>query len=87
MNFANEIENTLNSINKQEHSYTENGAVAFKYAPKAILDMNYQLNSLRNASYKEIGEYFSKVFYEEETSVAMKFFFWILDMREGKLFA
>lgn len=83
MNFANEIENVLNSINKQEYSQTENGAVAFKYAPKAILDMNYQLNSLRNASWKEIGDYFSKVFYEEDTSIAMKFFYWILDVREG----
>lgn len=83
MNFANEIENVLNSINKQEYSQTENGAVAFKYASKAILDMNYQLTSLRNASWKEIGEYFSKVFYEEDISIAMKFFYWILDVREG----
>lgn len=83
MNFISSIEETLNATKYREKTLSENGCVMYKQTKHAILDMNYQLTSLRNASWKEIGEYFSKVFYEEETSIAMKFFYWILDVREG----
>jgi len=82
-NFVNELENTLNSINKKDKTFTENGAIAYKQTKHSINDFAFNLPEMRHQDYEYIGEAFSKVFYEEDLEIACKFFMWIVDVREG----
>ena len=45
---------------------TENGAVGFNTTGKKLLDMNFAVSSLRQASDEEIRDMFTKVYFEDK---------------------
>ena len=72
-----------NEMKKQENfSMTENGAVGYKSSGSALVDINYQVSSLRNASEEEIELLFDNAFYENK-EYALKWLFFSRDIREG----
>ena len=70
-------------LKKQENlSQTENGAFGYKTTESALLDLNYSVSSLRNASEDEITTLFLKA-YTENPEYALKWLFFARDIREG----
>ena len=63
-------------------SITENGAVGYRTTGYALLDLNYQVSSLRNTNEEVIGDLFEKAFHENPT-YAMKWLFFARDIRGG----
>lgn len=63
MGFMQNVKNMLN--NEYNTSVTENGAVGYRTSGKALLDLNFAVSSLRNASSEEIVNRFIKAYYEE----------------------
>lgn len=63
-------------------AYSENGATSYQTTTSALLDMSFDVSSLRSKSEAEIQKQFSKVFYEDKIS-ACKFLFYEGDVREG----
>ena len=80
MEFMNVIKSTL--ANEYNVSVTENGAVGYRTSGKELLDLNFAVASLRNASEKAIAEKFVKAFYEDKI-LAMKWLFYARDVRQG----
>lgn len=66
----------------QTKTLTENGAVAYETSGHALLDFNFALSVLRNATERQIREMYSKAFYENPHA-AVKFLFWLRDCRGG----
>lgn len=63
-------------------SITENGAIGYSTTGKKILDLNFQIPSLRNLSEKQIVDKFVEA-YLEEPVVATLWLFYVRDVREG----
>lgn len=63
-------------------STTENGAVGYSTSGSCLLDLNYQVSSLRNASTDTIERLFEKAFYENP-AYAVKWLFFARDIRGG----
>lgn len=63
-------------------SITENGAIGHKTAGSALVDINYQISSLRNENEEQIGLAFEKAF-AENAEYALKWLFFARDAREG----
>lgn len=61
---------------------TENGAVGFNTTGKKLLDMNFAVSSLRQASDEEIRDMFTKVYFEDKL-LATKWLFFAGDVRQG----
>ena len=80
MSFMNAIMNELND--EFNVSVTENGAVGYRTTGKALLDLNFNVASLRRASEAEIVQKFIKSFAEDPV-LAMKWLFFARDAREG----
>ena len=80
-NFMDSVKDTLNGDNHNV-SVTENGAVGYRTTGKDLLDLNFAVASLRNASEKEIAKRFSKAFFEDKLT-AMKWLFYARDVRGG----
>lgn len=76
MSFMNALENEMNI------SVTENGTVGFNSSGKALLDLNFAVSSLRNASESEVANKFIKAFAEDKV-LAMKWLFFARDARQG----
>jgi hypothetical protein len=76
MSFLQGLEKELNK------SITENGAVGYKTTGKAILDFNFKIASYRSKSEKEILNDFKDVWFEDK-ELALKFLFYVRDIREG----
>lgn len=74
--FLQGLENELNK------SITENGAEGYKTTGKSIVDFNFKISSYRNKSEKEILNDFKDVWFEDK-ELALKFLFYIRDVREG----
>lgn len=75
----------INAIEKElnnRKSLTENGAVAYRTAGKAILDFNFALAGYRLANVEDIMKDFTKVFYEDPKT-AVKYLFYVGDIRGG----
>ena len=73
-----------NEMKKQENfSMTENGAVGYKSSGSALVDINYQVSSLRNASEEEIELLFDNAFYENK-ELALANLLYLLDIRNGR---
>lgn len=75
----------MNAIQKElnnRKSLTENGAVAYRTAGKAILDFNFSLAGYRLANVEDIMKDFTKVFYEDPKT-AIKYLFYVGDIRGG----
>lgn len=71
------IENEVGS------SVTENGAVGFKSSGHALLDLNFAVSSLRNASEAEIVKLFEAA-YREDPLLAVLWLFFVRDCRHGQ---
>ncbi len=80
--FVNELKKTLNHDVAYNASVTENGALGYRTTGKALLDINFQVASLRTASESDIIDRFMKAFYENKL-VAIKWLFYCRDAREG----
>lgn len=78
--FINEMKKTLN--NEFNYSETENGALGYRTTGKNLLDINFQVASLRGASEEQIINKFIKAFYENKL-LAIKWLFYVRDIREG----
>ena len=63
-------------------SVTENGALGYESSKSALVDLNYQVSSLRNATEDEIIRLFDKAFYENK-EYCVKWLFYARDIREG----
>ncbi|MDE6365590.1 MAG: DUF2828 family protein [Lachnospiraceae bacterium] len=80
MGFMQNVKNMLN--NEYNTSVTENGAVGYRTSGKALLDLNFAVSSLRNASEREIIDRFIKAYYEEP-KLALRWLFFAGDVRQG----
>ena len=74
----------INLIKKElkNKSTTENGAIGYKSTNSALVDLNYQVSSLREAKEEEITTLFDKAF-EEDKAYTIKWLFYARDIREG----
>lgn len=63
-------------------SITENGAVGYSTSGSCLLDLNYQVSSLRNASTDTIARLFEDAFHENP-AYAVKWLFFARDIRGG----
>ena len=80
MGFMNSMKSTLN--NDFNESYTENGALGYRTTGKYLLDLNFQVASLRKADAASIISRFDKAFSEDKIH-ALKWLFYLRDAREG----
>lgn len=76
MSFMKNLEDELNV------SVTENGAVGYKTTKSELLDFNFKIASYRDKSDDIIQHDFIKV-WNEDKELAIKFLFYIRDVREG----
>ena len=67
---------------QNNRSYTENGAVGYETSKSALVDINYQVSSLRNSSEDEINKLFDKAFHENK-EYALRWLFFARDVRGG----
>lgn len=74
------IRNELREI--KNHSITENGAIGYKSTGSALLDLNYQVSSLRQADDELIRTLFDEAFLENK-EYALKWLFFARDIRGG----
>lgn len=63
-------------------SVTENGAIGYKTTGSSLLDLHYNLASLRNYTEDQITFLFRKA-YNEDPVIAMRWLFYIRDIRGG----
>lgn len=78
MNFMERLHNTLTDRMK----VTENGAVGFETSKSALVDLNFAVASLRNASEKKIIDKFIFAYHEDRV-LAVKWLFYLRDVRGG----
>lgn len=78
MGFMSSIANELSN----ETKLTENGAVGYRTTGKKLLDLNFSVASMRNASEKQIIDKFMGAYYENPV-FAIKWLFYCRDVREG----
>lgn len=76
MNFIDNLSKTINN----EKTLTTNGAVAYKSTGTKLLDLNFSVTALRNASETQIINKFMDAYYENKI-YAMRWLFWVRDVR------
>lgn len=70
-------------LTKRENiALTENGAIGYKSSGSALLNLNYQVSSLRNEDELAIIDLFDKAF-RETPEYTLKWLFFARDIREG----
>lgn len=79
MGFMDELKK---AIDENTFCYTENGAKMYAGTGNALLDLNYAVSSLRNASIGEVIEKFACALAEDE-HLAIKWLFFAGDVRGG----
>jgi len=82
MNFNSLIEQQIKGDSEYNTSVTEKGALGYATTGKHILDMNFKISSYRNMSEQEIITDFIEVI-NENAELAVKFLFYIRDIRQG----
>lgn len=80
MNFRDEMKRTLGD--EFNYSMTENGALGYRTTQSALLDLNFQVASLRNMSDEEVANAFMKAYCENKI-LAVKWLFFLRDVRGG----
>lgn len=80
MGFMQNVRNMLD--NEYNLSVTENGALGYRSTGKALLDLNFAVSSLRNATAEEMVEKFVKAYYENPLQT-VKWLFFAGDVRQG----
>lgn len=78
MNIMTALEQELNP----NVSVTENGAIGYKTTGKALLDLNFAIPTLRKADDNVIMQLFNEAA-NENIELAMKWLFFVRDIREG----
>ena len=78
--FVDKLQDTLEE--SQNVSITENGAVGYRTTGKALLDLNWQVSSLRSAGDDTIIQLFRKA-WNENPELAIKWLFYARDIRGG----
>lgn len=78
MNFMDGLKNEM----KNEKAITTNGAIGYKTSGKNLLDLNFQVTTLRKMTEDTITAKFVDAFYENKM-LAMKWLFYVRDAREG----
>ncbi|ORX43672.1 hypothetical protein BCR36DRAFT_586605 [Piromyces finnis] len=73
---------TIATIDNNNLSYTENGAIGYKTSGKDLLDINFAISSMRNMDESQIIEKYIKAF-NEENMLAVKWLFYARDCRSG----
>ena len=76
----NKFESALKATLNDECVLTENGANAFATSGKALLDINFAVSSLRNATAETIQSKYQAAFYEDPL-LAVKWLFFARDIR------
>ena len=77
------IENLEDTLDDEFNvSVTENGAVGFRTSGKALLDLNFEVSSLRRSNAAGIIEEYKKAFYADK-EYAIKWLFFAGDVRCG----
>ena len=76
----NKFESALKATLNDECVLTENGANAFATSGKALLDINFAVSSLRNATAETIQSKYQAAFYEDSL-LAVKWLFFARDIR------
>ena len=77
------LEHLEKELNKQNTlQRTENGALGYSTSGSALLDINYQVSSMRNYTDVEIIELFDKALFANPI-LAVKWAFFLRDIREG----
>lgn len=71
-----------NILENHNVSITENGAIGYETTGKNLLDLNFSVASLRNASEAEIAKRFYNAFLEDK-NLAMRWLFFARDIRGG----
>lgn len=79
--FMNAVQQTLNEITHNAQR-TENGALGYKSTGKYLLDLNFQVSSLRQKSEDQIYRMFVDAYYEDPV-LAWKWLFYLRDVRGG----
>lgn len=76
-----------NLSDRMNTSITTNGAKGYKTTGNLLLDFNFSIATLRGEEPEKIIEKWIPLYeeykYNNETSVALKYLFWIRDIREG----
>lgn len=80
MGFMQKIKEVLN--NDYNTSVTENGAIGYRTAGKALLDLNFAVSSFRNMAPQAIADKFVYAYYENPL-LALRWFFYAGDVRQG----
>lgn len=78
-----EFTTLLEKESKSRKSLTENGAIAYETSGDELLDFNFKLTSLRSSSEEEIIKSFKKVYYRNDPVIAIKYLFYVGDIRQG----
>lgn len=78
MNFMERLHTTLND----RKAVTENGAMGYETSKSALVDLNFAVASLRNATEEKIIRQFILAFHEDRV-LAMKWLFFLRDVRGG----
>lgn len=80
-NFMENVKDTM--LNGESNvSVTENGAAGYRTTGRSLLDLNFAVASLRNATVDDIAKRFTKAFFEDKVT-AMKWLFFARDVRGG----
>ena len=79
-NFMQAVKTTLDD--EYNYSVTENGALGYRTTGHELLDLNFQVSSLRHVSADEIVNRFKRAFFEDKI-LAMKWLFFARDVRGG----
>ena len=78
--FLNHLVHTLNE--EANVSHTENGALGYRHAGRALVDMNFRVSSYRSQPEEVLRKDFAKAFYEDRL-LALKWLFFARDVRGG----
>ena len=78
--FVEKMKNVLNE--DYNTSITENGAVGYKSQGSKLVDLNFSTSSMRHMTESEIVDKFMDAYYENNM-LAMKWLFYMSDVREG----
>ena len=82
MDFFNQMKTVATNDINYNRSVTENGAIGYSTTGKKLLDINFKVASLRNASNQVIKDSFIDAYFEDPR-LAILWLFYVRDVREG----